>query len=84
MEVEIKQGDVLEQGADVLICSLNIYLNLSGGVGGEILRRHGGWADLFPAARGRDHIHALNLRQYRETAKSSNPQQPEYPAAVIL
>ncbi len=41
MKLEIKQGDVLEQRADVLICSANVFLNLSGGVGGEILRRHG-------------------------------------------
>ncbi|MBI5722515.1 MAG: macro domain-containing protein [Planctomycetes bacterium] len=27
--------------ADVLICSANVSLNLSGGVGGEILRRYG-------------------------------------------
>lgn len=41
MKLEIKQSDVLEQHADVLICSANVFLNLSGGVGGEILRRHG-------------------------------------------
>lgn len=37
----IKHGDILNQRADVLICSANVYLNLSGGVGGEILRRYG-------------------------------------------
>jgi O-acetyl-ADP-ribose deacetylase (regulator of RNase III) len=41
MRVEIQQGDILDHPADVLVCSANIYLNLSGGVGGEILRRHG-------------------------------------------
>jgi O-acetyl-ADP-ribose deacetylase (regulator of RNase III) len=41
MRVEIKQGDVLKEPGDVLVCSANVYLNLSGGVGGEILRRHG-------------------------------------------
>lgn len=41
MQVEIKQGDVLKEPADVLICSANVYLNQSGGVGGEILRRYG-------------------------------------------
>jgi O-acetyl-ADP-ribose deacetylase (regulator of RNase III) len=41
VRVEVKQGDILAESADVLICSANIYLNQSGGVGGEILRRHG-------------------------------------------
>jgi O-acetyl-ADP-ribose deacetylase (regulator of RNase III) len=41
MRIEVKQGDLLAEPADVLICSANIYLNLSGGVGGEILRRYG-------------------------------------------
>jgi O-acetyl-ADP-ribose deacetylase (regulator of RNase III) len=34
-------GDILDLPADVLVCSANVYLNLSGGVGGEILRRYG-------------------------------------------
>ncbi len=37
----IKQADILDEPADVLVCSANVYLNLSGGVGGEILRRYG-------------------------------------------
>lgn len=37
----VKQGDILNEPADVLICSANVFLNLSGGVGGEILRRFG-------------------------------------------
>src|SRR6185312_10670957 len=41
MDWTITHGDILTQPADVLICSANIYLNLSGGVGGEILLRHG-------------------------------------------
>src|ERR1700722_4058788 len=41
MQLIVKHGDVLSEPADVLICSANFYLNLSGGVGGEILRRHG-------------------------------------------
>lgn len=35
------QGDILDLIADALICSANPQLNLSGGVGGEFLRRHG-------------------------------------------
>lgn len=37
----IKQNDILQEPADVLICSANVFLNLSGGVGGEIMRRYG-------------------------------------------
>src|SRR4051794_10935816 len=37
----LKQGDILGERADVLICSGNVFLNLSGGVGGEILLRCG-------------------------------------------
>ena len=41
MQWVLTHGDILDVPADVLICSANIYLNLSGGVGGEILRRYG-------------------------------------------
>ena len=41
MRWSAKQGDILVEPADVLICSANVGLNLSGGVGGEILRRYG-------------------------------------------
>src|SRR6267154_4979749 len=37
----LRQGDILQQPADVLICSANVFLNLSGGAGGEILLRYG-------------------------------------------
>lgn len=37
----VKQGDILREPADILICSGNVFLNLSGGVGGEILLRCG-------------------------------------------
>jgi O-acetyl-ADP-ribose deacetylase (regulator of RNase III) len=37
----LTHGDILDVPADVLVCSANVYLNLSGGVGGEILRRYG-------------------------------------------
>ena len=37
----LKHGDILVEPADVLVCSANVFLNLSGGVGGEILLRHG-------------------------------------------
>jgi O-acetyl-ADP-ribose deacetylase (regulator of RNase III) len=41
MQWVLTHGDILDVPADVLVCSANIYLNLSGGVGGEILRRYG-------------------------------------------
>jgi O-acetyl-ADP-ribose deacetylase (regulator of RNase III) len=34
-------GDILDIPADVLVCSANVFLNLSGGVGGAILLRYG-------------------------------------------
>jgi O-acetyl-ADP-ribose deacetylase (regulator of RNase III) len=37
----IKHANILDEPADVLICSANPWLNLSGGVGGEILARYG-------------------------------------------
>jgi O-acetyl-ADP-ribose deacetylase (regulator of RNase III) len=41
MNWSITSGDILDEPADVLVCSANIFLNLSGGVGGEILLRGG-------------------------------------------
>lgn len=36
-----KHADILDEPADVLVCSANVFLNLSGGVGGAILLRCG-------------------------------------------
>lgn len=41
MKIIFKAGDIVDEEVDVLISSGNIYLNLSGGVGGEILHRGG-------------------------------------------
>jgi O-acetyl-ADP-ribose deacetylase (regulator of RNase III) len=41
MQWIVQSGDILKLPADVLICSANVFLNLSGGVGGEILLRFG-------------------------------------------
>ncbi|MEK6235167.1 MAG: ADP-ribosylglycohydrolase family protein [Planctomycetales bacterium] len=41
MKIVVKTGDVLEETADVLLCSANPQLNLSGGVGGALLLRGG-------------------------------------------
>jgi O-acetyl-ADP-ribose deacetylase (regulator of RNase III) len=38
----LHHGDLLDEPADVLVCSANVYLNLSGGVGGAFLLRYGG------------------------------------------
>ena len=37
----VKHGDILDEPADVLVCSANVNLSLSGGVGGAFLRRDG-------------------------------------------
>ena len=39
--VIVRHGDVLDERVDVLICSANPSLNMSGGVNGAILRRGG-------------------------------------------
>jgi O-acetyl-ADP-ribose deacetylase (regulator of RNase III) len=41
MRVNVKQGDVLDEAVDVLICTANVLLNMSGGVNGAILQRGG-------------------------------------------
>lgn len=41
MNVIVKQGDVLDEAVDVLICTANALLRMSGGVNGEILARGG-------------------------------------------
>jgi len=38
---QLHHGDILDVPADVLVCSANIYLTLSGGVGGAFLLRYG-------------------------------------------
>lgn len=41
MHWTIKHGDILDEPADVLVCSANVFLNLSGGVSGSLLLRYG-------------------------------------------
>ena len=41
MRFEVKCADAVDEDADALICGANVLLNLSGGVGGELLRRYG-------------------------------------------
>jgi O-acetyl-ADP-ribose deacetylase (regulator of RNase III) len=37
----LKQNNILDEPADVLVCSANVHLTLSGGVGAELLARYG-------------------------------------------
>jgi O-acetyl-ADP-ribose deacetylase (regulator of RNase III) len=37
----LKQGNILDEPADVLICPANVSMNLSGGIGAELLGRYG-------------------------------------------
>ncbi|HEY1662672.1 MAG TPA: macro domain-containing protein [Verrucomicrobiae bacterium] len=37
----MKEGNILDEPADVLVCSANTSLNLSGGVGADLLGRYG-------------------------------------------
>ena len=39
--IDVKVGDLLNEIADAIICPANPWLNMSGGVNGEILRRRG-------------------------------------------
>jgi O-acetyl-ADP-ribose deacetylase len=41
MRLIVKQGDVLDEAVDVLICTANALLRMSGGVNGAILARGG-------------------------------------------
>jgi O-acetyl-ADP-ribose deacetylase (regulator of RNase III) len=41
MRWQVHQGDILDVQADVLVCPANVYLALSGGVGGAFLLRYG-------------------------------------------
>jgi O-acetyl-ADP-ribose deacetylase (regulator of RNase III) len=42
MRWTLKTGNILDEPADVLICSANPHLTLSGGVGADLLARYGG------------------------------------------
>ncbi len=41
MHWQLYEGDILDVPADVLVCSANVYLTLSGGVGGAFMLRYG-------------------------------------------
>ena len=60
MTVTVKTGDILDEHVDVLVCSANAQLNLSGGVGGAILLRGG--------SAVQQELHALLAREGRRNA----------------
>ena len=41
MKLDLHHGNILDLRVDVLVCSANVSLNLSGGVGGALLCRYG-------------------------------------------
>ncbi|TFH46315.1 MAG: Appr-1-p processing protein [Lysobacterales bacterium] len=41
MDIELYHGDIMDLDVDVLICSANVSLNLSGGVGGALMEKYG-------------------------------------------
>src|SRR5688572_1690243 len=41
MRWTLKTGNIADEAADVLVCSANPHLTLSGGVGADLLARHG-------------------------------------------
>ena len=41
MDIILKQSNILDLEADVLVCSANVSLNLTGGVGADIVARYG-------------------------------------------
>lgn len=51
----VHRGEILEAPADGLVCSANVQLNLSGGVGGAILQRYGNAMQLLLHQYLRDH-----------------------------
>lgn len=57
-EWSVVTGDILDERADVLVCSANPFLTLSGGVGGAFLLRYG------PAMQERlkAHLESLGVR----------------------
>ena len=41
MEIKLYNGSILDIEADILVCSANVSLNLTGGVGADIVARYG-------------------------------------------
>lgn len=65
----IHHGDILDEPADVLVCSANPYLTLSGGVGGALLLRYGGGLQ----EELREHLRQRSLRHVPRGSVVSTP-----------
>jgi len=61
MRWQLKQTNLLDEPADVLVCSANVSLNLSGGVGAELLGRYGD--------KMQKSLHAILLQRSPRAAK---------------
>ena len=70
----IKHADILLEPADVLVCSANPFLNLSGGVGGEILLRYGDEMQKALHSHLADrHLRFVRRRDVVQTASCGTP-----------
>lgn len=60
MHWQATHGDILDIRADILVCSANIYLTMSGGVGGAFLLRYGSSMQdalqQYLSAQGKRHV----------------------------
>jgi len=58
MKWRVQCGNILDESADILICSANPFLTMSGGVGGAYLLRYGNAVQ----DELRQHLAAMNVR----------------------
>lgn len=79
MRLRLYNGDIFDVSAEVLVCSANVFLNLSGGVGGELLSRFG--------AAVQDELHAQLPKKGSRCARPGDviltrPRQTPYKAVL--
>lgn len=79
MRWRARHGDILDVAADVLVCSANPFLTLSGGVGGALLLRYG--ASL--QAELNDHL-AQRGRRHLERGSIVVTRPPNTPYAAVI
>src|SRR3954470_8679124 len=79
MRWRVRHGDILDIPADVLICSANPFLTLSGGVGGALLLRYG------PSLQSELNEHlARHGRRYLERGSVVVTEPPNTPYRAII
>jgi len=79
MQWLVRHGDILDEPADVLICSANPFLTLSGGVGGALLLRYGGQLQHELEC----HLHEINRRYMdQESIVLTRPANTPYLAII--